>query len=257
MDLVAHRQICIGRHTYQAGEHFSIQDYYGKQLLRDGKAYEAAVPTVRTNEGLVSCIMPTRDRAAWLPRAIECWQAQTYAPLQLVVIDNGAHPIKDILPTDPRIIYTRTGQGMKLGMLRNLACQVAGGEFIAHWDDDDWYAPNRIERQVEALGEAQVCGIGDCLFHEPGTVFHYTSPPPHAIGASFLYRRSWWLKHRFAANEHVGEDALFWHQAAGHSSKINGDGLMVASIHDRNTSPRAAKTEWKKGGTLPQGYKWI
>jgi glycosyltransferase involved in cell wall biosynthesis len=201
--------------------------------------------------------MPTRDRAAWIPRAIECWQAQTYQPLQLVVLDNGAHPIKDLLPTDPRIIYTRTGQGMKIGMLRNLACSVSTGEFIAHWDDDDWYAPNRIERQMQAIGDAQVCALRTCLFDEPGTVRRYEAPPTHAVGASFLYRRDWWLKNRFAADAHVGEDALFFSKAAKQAVLLDGDDLLVASIHGANTSPRHAKNEWKKGGTLPQGYRWV
>ena len=257
MEHVAHRPIRIGRQTYHAGEHFSIQEYFGRQLLRDGKAYEAVLPPVQVNAGLVSCIMPTKDRAAWIPRTLNCWQKQTYQPLQLVVIDNGARPIKDILPDDRRIIYARTGQGMRIGMLRNLACSVATGEFIAHWDDDDWYSPERIERQVKAIGDAQMCALRTCLFDEPGTVRRYESPPNHAIGASFLYRRDWWMKNRFAGDVHVGEDAMFFGKIAKAAVLLDGDDLLVASIHEKNTSPRTAKTLWAKTGTLPEGYTWV
>ena len=49
-------------------------------------------------------------------------------------------------------MYAST-EKITLGAKLNLACDYARGEIIAHWDDDDWYAPRRLSTQVEALAQ--------------------------------------------------------------------------------------------------------
>jgi glycosyltransferase involved in cell wall biosynthesis len=254
MELIANRQLSVGRASYEAGQQFTADRYIAQRLLREGKAYEATVFVPQSNVGLVSCIMPTKDRRTWIPRALECWQAQTYQPLQLVVLDNGSDPIKDLLPADPRIIYTRAGQGMKLGMLRNLACQLATGEFIAHWDDDDWYAPDRIEKQVQAIGGAAMCVPSGCHFAGEKQAYRLDADPMYGIGAGLLYRRDYWLKSRFAPVAHCGEDSMFIQQCKS-KAHIDGYGLMVASVHDAHTAQRVLNRKCSMS-ELPKGYRW-
>jgi len=254
MELIANRQLTVGRQSYEAGQRFSADIYIARQLLQQGKAHEATLCAPQSNVGLVSCIMPTKDRRKWIPRALECWQAQTYQPLQLVVLDNGADPIKDLLPADQRIIYTRAGQGMKLGMLRNLACQLATGEFIAHWDDDDWYSPDRIEKQVQAIGSAPMCAPLGCHFASASQAYKIDADPMFGIGSGLLYRRDYWMKSRFAPVAHEGEDSMFL-QGCKSKVHIDGYGLMVASVHDKHTSQRILKTKCSMS-ELPKGYQW-
>ena len=253
MELIANRQLAIGRASYEAGQQFTVDRYIGQQLLRQGKAHEATICATVSNVGLVSCIMPTKDRRKWIPRALECWQAQTYQPLQLVVLDNGADPIKDLLPADPRIIYTRAGQGMKLGMLRNLACQLATGEFIAHWDDDDWYSPDRIEKQIAAIGSAPMCAPLGCHFASASQAYKIDADPMYGIGSGLLYRRDYWMKSRFAPVAHEGEDSMFLQQCKN-KVHIDGYGLMVASVHDKHTSQRILKNKCPRAPLLPKSF---
>jgi hypothetical protein len=42
----------------------------------------------------------------------------------------------------------------KTGPLHNRACELAQGDIIIQWDDDDWQAPDRIIRQIYALNGA-------------------------------------------------------------------------------------------------------
>jgi hypothetical protein len=64
------------------------------------------------------------------------------------------------LPDDPRIRYIATGAPLRsIGAMRNEACQLARGEIVAHWDDDDWYGPQRLTRQVEGIRSGEASDI--------------------------------------------------------------------------------------------------
>lgn len=56
---------------------------------------------------------------------------------------------------NPRIraVAAPHDQGLTLGELRNRGVQAARGEFVAIWDDDDYHAPNRLERQFAKIIE--------------------------------------------------------------------------------------------------------
>lgn len=254
MELVANQKLALGRETYESGQYFQVHPHIARQLLREGKAHEATVYAPQSNVGLVSCIMPTRDRRKWIPRALECWQAQTYQPLQLVVLDNGGEPIKDLIPADSRITYTRAGQGLKLGMIRNLACQLATGEFIAHWDDDDWYSPDRIEKQIKAIGSAPMCVPQGCHFAAEGQAYRLDADPMFGIGSGLLYRRDYWMRSRFSPVAHSGEDSIFIQQCR-EKVRVDGYGLIVASIHENHTSQRIMNQKCSMS-ELPKGYRW-
>src|SRR5438067_1124522 len=105
---------------------------------------------------LVSCIMPTRDRPRFVPQAISYFLRQDYEPRELIVIDDGDVPVADLVPTDPRIRYVRLDGRRALGAKRNIGCELAAGEFVAHWDDDDWNASHRLRSQVGALAARDV-----------------------------------------------------------------------------------------------------
>src|SRR5215213_744350 len=101
---------------------------------------------------LVSCIMPTHDRRPFVGRAIEQFLRQDYPRRELIVVDDGADAVRDLVPglgadpgsETPRIRYLRLESRRTLGGKRNLACREAQGAVIVHWDDDDWMAPWRL-----------------------------------------------------------------------------------------------------------------
>lgn len=107
---------------------------------------------------LVSALMVTRNRAALARLAIHCFAAQTWARKELVIIDDGAEDYEPVIaPYRDRITvqYHRIVNegGLRLGGLRNLSLERAGGEILTQWDDDEWCHPERIEAQMRALDE--------------------------------------------------------------------------------------------------------
>jgi hypothetical protein len=98
---------------------------------RDDRRMEA-----REARPLVSCIMPTHKRPDFVPRALTYFLGQTYPSTELIVVDDWADGVADLMPADPRIRYIRLAARATIGAKRNLACEQARGSIIAHWDDD-------------------------------------------------------------------------------------------------------------------------
>ena len=93
---------------------------------------------------LVSAIMPTYDRRPFVPLALQWFLDQDYPNKELTIVDDDRDRIEDLAPGVPGISYFSLPGCDSIGAKRNLACAQARGEIIAHWDDDDWYAPERL-----------------------------------------------------------------------------------------------------------------
>ena len=55
----------------------------------------------------------------------------------MVIVDDGADCVADLVPADPWIRYVRLPERKTVGAKRNLACEQARGERVVHGDDDD------------------------------------------------------------------------------------------------------------------------
>jgi glycosyltransferase involved in cell wall biosynthesis len=196
----------------------------------------------------VTCLCLTKNRRVWLPKAIQCFQQQSYPQIELLILADG-EDVKDLVPDDDRIRLIHLEESRKIGEKRNFGCQQAGGEVICHWDDDDWSGPGRITRQIEmmeASGKA-VAGFHSMRFTDGANWWAYLGTKNYAIGTSLCYRRDWWQAHKFS-HANVGEDNDFVAAAANARQLVNEDAgdLMHATIHAGNTSPRMIANNWKK-----------
>lgn len=192
---------------------------------------------------LVSCIMPTADRRAFVPRAVACFLRQDHPQIELIVVDDGDDAIGDLLPDDERIRYVRVEGRETVGVKRNRACELARGELIAHWDDDDWFAPERLSVQVAALqasGRA-LCGITRPLYYDVRSkrAWRYVQPVGERRWLTMLlYTRRLWASLRFGVAR-VGSDTAFvWRVPEQRQVVLDRDDLMVCTIHAGNVSPK-------------------
>jgi glycosyltransferase involved in cell wall biosynthesis len=189
--------------------------------------------------------MPTRNRRRFVGQAVSCFLRQDYPERELVVLDDSDDPVADLLPAgDERVRYHRVRGRLTLGDKRNLACELAAGALIAHWDDDDWHAPHRLTRQVEALlaSGADACGLRDLLHYHLAAgeawLYRYDGDRPWLVGCTLLYRREAWEAHRFPAVE-IGEDTLFVRRLPpGALHALDDPTLYLAVIHGANSSAK-------------------
>ena len=216
------------------------------------RSSDKLVPLIelRQKRDLVTCIMPTRNRRQWVERSINCFLAQDYDERELLILDDGEDSIADLVPTDSRIRYKRTEGHLVIGAKRNLACSLARGTLIAHWDDDDWYPSWRLTRQVEALLQhnAELCGSSELYYidHAARKAFRYAYSDKRAwvAGNTLLYHRSFWQKHRFPEIQ-IGEDTRFvWMTTAGQIVDLKDPTICVASIHAANASRKIVAGHW-------------
>jgi glycosyltransferase involved in cell wall biosynthesis len=115
-------------------------------------------------EGLVSVIIPTYNRSAFLKEAIESVIAQTYRPIECVVVDDGStdntkEVVEEIANTADRnfkLLYIfQENSGSQVA--RNTGTKASSGEYIQYLDSDDLLFPHKIENQVTFLQEHKDC----------------------------------------------------------------------------------------------------
>jgi glycosyltransferase involved in cell wall biosynthesis len=129
---------------------------------------------------LVSCLMVTRDRARLARRAIRCFAEQSWPNRELLILDDGTEDYAGILEPYAGTLQIRYHRlepkgGLRLGDLRNIALERAAGDFVAQWDDDEWYHPARIETQMGAVArglDAVVLRDTLCHIDAPGYAGH-------------------------------------------------------------------------------------
>jgi glycosyltransferase involved in cell wall biosynthesis len=122
-------------------------------------------------ENLVSTIIPVYNRAAMLRDAVGCALAQTYRPIEIIIVDDGSTddtPLvcRELAEAHPGIVGVLRQANAGPGAAREAGRGQAHGEFLQYLDSDDFLQPRKFERQVAALREYPECGAAYCKTHE-------------------------------------------------------------------------------------------
>jgi glycosyltransferase involved in cell wall biosynthesis len=142
---------------------------------------------------LVSCLCPTYNRRPLIAGAIACFQAQTYANRELVILDDGEDPVRDLAEgADARIRYFYELPRRVLGPKRNRCAELARGEIFVLWDDDDWHGPERITRQVADLEKYEMSFLRDITVEDEHGAIWEPLYSAYDFPATAAFRRSVW-----------------------------------------------------------------
>jgi glycosyltransferase involved in cell wall biosynthesis len=201
----------------------------------------------------ITCIMPTADRRPFVAGAIEQFLRQDDVNCELIVLDDGTRPVSDLMPADPRVRYIRDPQKRPVGAKRNRLCELAQGDIILHWDDDDWNATWRVRYQVQRLCAtgADICGLDRVRFYDPaedrGWEYVYAAPATSWVyGATLCYTKAFWRRNPFPPIG-VGEDSRFvWSSASKRIVALDDPSFFVGIIHTGNTSRKQTRgARWR------------
>ncbi len=99
---------------------------------------------------LISVYLPTHNRVEFLKAAVASVLDQTYQNFELIICDDGSvdgteEYCNELCSRERRVKYLRNYNSLGACVSRNKAIKVARGEYITGLDDDDLFAPNRLE----------------------------------------------------------------------------------------------------------------
>ena len=112
----------------------------------------------------VSVVLPARNAARTVAKALRSVLGQTFTDFEVVAIDDGStdetgQVLAQHAASDDRVrVLTTPGLGL-VGAL-NLGLREAKGPLLARMDADDESLPTRFERSVEALSDLALTGVG-------------------------------------------------------------------------------------------------
>lgn len=96
---------------------------------------------------MISVLCPTYGRPELLAELVECFLRQTVSDTELVILNDRAD--QRLVCDHPKVrIINETERYPTLGHKRLAVTRLALGSLITHWDDDDIYLPDHLERVV-------------------------------------------------------------------------------------------------------------
>jgi len=104
---------------------------------------------------LVSIVVRTRDRPKLLEKALRSINAQTYRPIEVVLVNDGGcdlseEILRDILK-DVSLNYIRLKDNVGRARAGNIGIENAKGDYIGFLDDDDELYPEHLETLTSFL----------------------------------------------------------------------------------------------------------
>jgi glycosyltransferase involved in cell wall biosynthesis len=104
---------------------------------------------------LVSIVVPSYNRAQYVPATLDSILAQNYKNLELIFIDDGStDDTAEILDAyskrDSRIQYHHQNNSER-AVARSKGMQLANGEYVCLVDSDDVWYPGKLEKQIAIM----------------------------------------------------------------------------------------------------------
>lgn len=123
---------------------------------------------------MVSVILPVRNGGDYLSHQVDSILAQTYSNLELLICDDCStdqtpQVAQNYLQRDPRVRYVRNDVNLRVSLTFETHCQSCRGELIAPADADDFWLPEKIEKEVEYLiahSETQMVFTDDMIVND-------------------------------------------------------------------------------------------
>ena len=222
------------------------------RLLNDHLgAYTIAVATSfadARSQPPVSCLMPTYNRRSFAAKAIDAFLLQDYPQRELVILDDGEDPIRDLVPSESSVRYHRLSARSTIGRKRQLLCDMADGDVLVQWDDDDWYSPARLRREVAPLiaGAADISGILQGYLVDTQAMRFWRGELPlhegrlHAaiVAGTLAFTRAAWRATAGYPDRSIGEEVGLLEAviaSGGRVAPIVNDGVYICVRHRANS----------------------
>lgn len=179
----------------------------------------------------ISCILPTRNRRAFLQHAIALFEAQDYPNRELIIVEDGDQINRDLAGSAHLYMYLSTQQA-SIGVKRNWAASMARGSILCQWDDDDYYGPHRLSQQaapilagcadVTAYRMTHMLDVRQGCLWECSEEVHRRLFAHNVRSGTLMYRYALWEAGPGYAAIMKGEDVAFLHSLIDAGARLEG-----------------------------------
>lgn len=116
----------------------------------------------------VSVVIPTYNRAGFLPDALESLRNQTFQDFEVVLVDDGStddtqETVRQYLRANrellKRVRYFRFEKNGGIPRALNKGYELARGTYLCQLSSDDWLQPEKLERTHAYLLAHPRCGL--------------------------------------------------------------------------------------------------
>lgn len=209
------------------------------------------------NKQLVSVIIPVYNCEKYLAEAIESVLAQTYCPIEVIVVDDGSTDrtaeVAKQFSKKIRYYYQKNGG---IGLARNTGVDVANGQFLAFLDSDDLWLKDKLMSQMAIFdvdpkldilfGHVEQIYSPELGENEKRNIRPTAEVMPGYVAGCMLIRREAFLRvGLFETNWRVGE-FIDWYLKAverGLKSFMLPEVILRRRLHITNTVIRERKSQ--------------
>lgn len=186
----------------------------------------------------ISVIIPVYNVEAYIHKCLTSVANQTHTNLEIICIDDGSTDTSGIIceefaKTDKRFIVVHK-QNEGVAVAKNIALEIATGDYIGFVDSDDWIEPDMYEKLLKSMQEYSVeigCGNYNKVFGNrvvcmenmwlikkgrlaPEDILYYAFNRDHYMGfgaylCTKLFKAEVAKKYRFQKDIRYAEDVLY------------------------------------------------
>ena len=228
----------------------------------------------------VSVIVPVYNAEKYLNKCLDSLINQTLKDIEIIVIDdfstdNSLKILEDYAKNDNRIKLIKQRENCGQGTARNLALNIAGGEYIMFLDADDWYENNACEISYNQItkNNNDVCLFNfynyydnsgnKSLYKQMTDAYSDFANSPNIklvdlktnyirsmFSVMFIYKREFLNEHNIRySTDRLGEDVIFL-------AKVYTELNTLSIIHEPLYDRRIIEVKDKSGGSSLDTTNW-
>lgn len=178
----------------------------------------------------ISVIIPAYNAAPFVGRAIESALAQTYAPLEILVVDDGSTDETALVVAQfPAPVCLLRQDNAGPAAARNHGAREAKGEWLALLDADDVWLPEKLERQSVFADDPHV-GLIRC--------FREGQLPDDEAQREITFERLW-------ERNCIANSSVLVRRSAFEAVNGFDEDRTIISVEDYNLWLRIVRAGWK------------
>lgn len=218
----------------------------------------------------ISVVIPCYNAEKTLGRTVDSVLAQSYQNIEIILIDDVSKDgtlkvAREYEAKDSRIRVIAKSENGGVARARNDGVKAASCDWIAFVDSDDYWAADKLEKQIAAVERDPAAGLvftGSAFISDEGKMFDYTLSVPERITynellsqnliscSSVLVKKELMEHNPMPTDKDIHEDFATWLAVlseCGYAVGIN-EPLLIYQISSKSKSGNklyAVKMQWR------------